>query len=154
MPQNKFEGLVFALIMVFVMVYCMTLYNAILKNGFDYFIFIKAALTMWPEAAGAFFIQRYFGGPLALMLLPRVIDVKKEKKAFIAAAMGLCTVLIMAPTMTLYVSVMHHGVSWQLPMQWLECLARNFAFALCLQIFCAGPLVRFSFSRIFRRQTA
>ncbi|WP_411682512.1 hypothetical protein [Clostridium thailandense] len=39
-----------------------------------------------------------------------------------------------------------------MPLLWLPKLALNFPFALCIQIFYIGPLVRFIFRTIFKNQ--
>ncbi|ACC98556.1 hypothetical protein Emin_1003 [Elusimicrobium minutum Pei191] len=153
MPETKYEKLFFSLIMVFVMVYFMTLYNAVYKTGFKGYVLLYALLSMWPEALGAFFMQKFIGGPLSSKLIYYFIDFKKADKKTIITARRFCTVLVMAPCMTLFVSILHNGLSARLPLYWGASLARNFGFALCLQLFLAGPFVNFVFQIVFRRKS-
>jgi len=143
MPKSKTEELIFSCLMVGVMVYFITVYNAVLENGRLFTAFPNALLTMWPEAALAFIVQRYIGGPLSLKLAPRMAAL------FPVTARRVATVIVMAPCMTLLVSLMHHGATVHLPALWLTSLGRNFFFALCLQLFLAGPLVVALSQRIF-----
>ncbi len=62
------------------------------------------------------------------------------------------TVSMMAPMMTLFVTILHNGFVKNVPLLWLPKLALNFPFALCIQIFYIGPLVRFIFRTIFKNQ--
>lgn len=59
---------------------------------------------------------------------------------------------MMAPMMTLYVSICHMGLCPELPGHWLTKLVQNFPFALCAQVFYVGPLVRLIFRTIFKKQ--
>ena len=61
---------------------------------------------------------------------------------------------MMAPMMTLYVSVYHMGLCPELLGHWLMKLVQNFPFALCAQVFYVGPLVRLIFRTIFKKQLA
>lgn len=153
MPKTKFEGLVFSLIMVFVMVYFMTFYNVAYTNGVNLGSAARALFTMWPEAVIAFFVQKFVGGPMSQKIFLKVKNKIAEinKPFFLASLRGFCTVIIMAPCMTLCVSIMHNGLGYNIPSVWMACLAHNFLFALLLQVFFAGPFVRLSFRTIFTR---
>ena len=59
---------------------------------------------------------------------------------------------MMAPMMTLYVSIYHMGLCPELLGHWLMKLVQNFPFALCAQMFYVGPLVRLIFRTIFKKQ--
>jgi len=59
---------------------------------------------------------------------------------------------MMAPMMTLYVSIYHMGLCPELLGHWLTKLVQNFPFALCAQVFYVGPLVRLIFRTIFKKQ--
>jgi hypothetical protein len=152
MPKTKFQDFIFTIIMVFVMVYCMTLYNISLELGFTYATFGKALLGMWVEAVAAFFAQRYIAGPMAKKLTGRILQPGVDKPVFILVAMACFTVCFMAPIMTLFVTIYHHGFVKEIIPYWLPKLVLNFPFALVIQIFFAGPLVRFLFRTLFRGQ--
>ena len=61
------------------------------------------------------------------------------------------TVCFMCPIMSFIATVLFQGVNSDLIANWLQISVRNFPMALCWQIFYAGPLVRWSFGKIFRQ---
>lgn len=152
MPKTKFQDFIFTIIMVVAMVYCMTLYNMVLEYGFNYSTFLNAFLYMWYEAIAAFLSQKLVAGPIVRKLVSRLFKPGIDKPIFITLAMAGSTVSLMAPIMTLFVTVLHSGFVNNVPLLWLPKLALNFPFALCLQIFYIGPLVRLIFRTIFKKQ--
>ncbi|WKY45153.1 DUF2798 domain-containing protein [Eubacteriaceae bacterium ES2] len=152
MPKTKFQDLVFTLIMVFSMVYCMTLFNMAWEIGFTYKTFLNALLGMWPEFIGAFIAQRYIAGPFARKKVMSWFQPGVDKPILMTVAMAGCTVCVMAPIMTLYVAILHNGFVGDLPLLWLPKLVQNFPFALIIQLFYVGPFVRFVFKLIFREK--
>ncbi len=150
-PKTKQQRLVFTLIMVVVMVYFMTVYNAALEGGLSYSTFLSAFRTMWPEVVAAFLAQQFIAAPLARKLVGQIVDTQSEKRVFVQIAMAGCMVFIMAPCMTLFVNILHHGFSPDMPLFWLKKLVINFPFALCIQVFYVGPLVRLIYHTLYRR---
>ena len=61
-------------------------------------------------------------------------------------------VSFMAPIMSLFMTILHNGITNNLISIWLTTAFKNFPMALCSQIFFIGPLVRFIFRNIFRKQ--
>jgi hypothetical protein len=154
MPRTKFQELIFTVMMVFVMVYIMTLYNLGLDNGLTPATFFKALKGMWFEAAAAFIAQRYIAGPMAKKMVAHMVKPGVDRPIIVTLVMAGCTVMMMAPMMTLFVTILHLGFNPDIPIHWLPRLVLNLPFALCLQIFYAGPLVRFLFRTLFRNQLA
>jgi len=152
MPKTKFQDICFTIIMVFFMVYCMTLYNSVLENGFTYSSFLKALTGMWYEALAACVIQTFIASPVVKKRVFHMLKPGVDHPLLITLAMAGCTVSVMAPIMTLFVTLLHHGFSANVPLLWLPKLALNFPFALCIQIFYVGPLVRFLFRILFKKQ--
>ena len=59
----------------------------------------------------------------------------------------------MCPLMSFAATVIFNFPGWSaLITTWLEAVVKNFPMALCFQIFYAGPLVRFIFRHIFKKQ--
>lgn len=58
----------------------------------------------------------------------------------------------MAPLMSLAATILHNGLTIEVPILWLTALIKNFPMALFLQIFYVGPLVRLVFRTIFKPQ--
>ena len=152
MPKTKFQDFIFAIIMVVIMVYCMTFYNMVLVFGLSYSTFLNAFLGMWAEVIAAFLAQKFIAGPIAKKLTFRFFRPGVDKPIFMTLAMAGFTVCIMAPLMTLFVSILHNGLVKDLPLLWLPKLVQNFPFALCIQVFYVGPLVRLIFRTIFKKQ--
>lgn len=152
MPKTKFQDLIFTIIMVVAMVYCMTLYNLSLEFGLKYSTFLNAFLGMWYEALAAFIAQKFIAGPIVKKLVFQRFKPGIDKPIFITIAMAGFTVSLMAPMITLFVTLLHHGFVSNVLILWLPKLVVNFPVALCLQIFYIGPLVRFIFRTIFKKQ--
>ncbi len=149
-PKTRTQRLVFTVIMVLVMVYCMTVYNAAIAHGLSWGTFLAALRTMWPEVAAAFLAQHFLGAPIAARLLPQIVDPADKRRIMVQVAMAGCMVFVMAPAMTLFVSVMHSGLTADMPLRWLERLAVNIPFAFFIQIFYVGPLVRLIYRSVCR----
>lgn len=150
MPQTKLQDFIFSVIMVICMVYCMTAYNLALEQGFSLSTFWDALRFMWPEAAMAFFVQRYVAKKTANIILHKMVDVKTAKPLFISVCVAAGNVIVMAPCMTLLVNIMHHGISPDLITYWMPKLVLNFPFALCIQIFYVGPFVRLVYKLLMK----
>lgn len=151
MPQTKFQDLTFTVIMVLIFVYVMTFYNAGLEGEVTLSTFGYALTHMWPEVIGAFIAQRYIASPVVKRLVARIFTPGEDKPIFIILATAGFTVSMMAPMMTLYVSIYHMGLAPGLLDHWLSKLVLNFPFALCAQVFYVGPLVRLIFRTLFKK---
>ena len=151
MPQTKFQDLTFTVIMVLIFVYVMTFYNAVLEGEVTLSTFGYALTHMWPEVIGAFIAQRYIASPVVKRLVARIFTPGEDKPIFIILATAGFTVSMMAPMMTLYVSIYHMGLAPGLLDHWLSKLVLNFPFALCAQVFYVGPLVRLIFRTLFKK---
>jgi hypothetical protein len=154
MPKTKFQEYVFAIIMVLSMVYCMTLYNMALESGFNHASFINAFLGMWYEVIAAFLAQKFIAGPIVRKSVARMFKPGVDKPIFITLATAGLTVSMMAPMVTLFVTILHHGFTPDIVLLWLPKLVLNFPFALCLQVFYIGPFVRLVFRTLFKNQLA
>ena len=154
MPKTKLQDLVFSVMMVIAMVYCMTLYNVAIETGFTYITFLIAIKGMWIEAMIAFFVQRYVARPLVQKIVSRLVDIGETKPLMLTTLFSLVTVFIMAPCMTFIVNILHHGITKDIILLWLPKLVINFPFALIIQTYFVGPLVRLLFGSIlnFRRR--
>lgn len=152
MPKNKFQDFIFTVIMVLIMVYFMTLYNMSLEFGITNASFLNALQGMWFEVAAAFSAQYFIAGPIAKKQLARLSKLGVDKPILSILTMAGLNVSMMCPMMTLIVAIYHHGFSAQLLSFWLPKLIVNFPFALCIQIFYVGPLVRLIFRTLFAHQ--
>jgi hypothetical protein len=149
MGNKRLQDECFRLLMVFFMVFSMTTYNIAMVTGLTYHTFLETVQTMWPALIAAFLLQKFVAGPVAMKLLPNIVDMQSSKPLFISVCMGGLTVLTMAPMMSLFGTLLRTGLGNETFLLWLQAVTRNFVFALCVQIFYVGPLVRLIHGKIF-----
>ena len=126
MPKTKLESVVFTALMVFCMVFSMTCYTGALRaGGVTYGLFAQSIREMWIEFAFVF------------LLVFLVVQ-------------GL-TVSMVVPAVTLFASLLHGGVNPGFFPRWIQLAGQCFPAALILQVFYIGPLVRWLFRLLFRR---
>ena len=149
MPKNKFQGVVFSIIMAFCMVYLMTAYNIVLNSGaLTLQTFALTIKEMWLEYVVVFIVINLFVTKLAMYLTFRILTPDVDKPIFITLGIQSFTVCIMVPLMTLFATLAHGGVNdWFV--NWITTAFKSFPVAFFMQIFFIGPFVRFIFRRIF-----
>lgn len=148
MPKTKGQDLLFSIMMVCCMVYCMTLFNNALDFGYSNSLFFLALERMWVEVVIAFFLQRYVAGPNGRRLVRKLHEGGTTDPILTAAVMAVGNVMIMAPVMTFLITALHNGFGPQLPALWFGRVVFNFPFALCIQTIYVGPFVRFLYRKI------
>lgn len=153
MPQNKRESLIYTVLMCFVMVLWMSIYNAALQYGKLNFEVLAAAWIGFPIAyvfamcCDWFFVSKLAKG-FAFGFLVKPED-SVLKKVVCASS---CMVVPMVLIMSLYGAVegaVHTGGWNGILSAWLFNIPRNFVMALPLQLLIAGPLVRKVFRGLF-----
>lgn len=150
MPHNKRESLIYTVIMCFVMVLWMSVYNVSLHSGGLSAESIRAGWLGFPAAyifamcCDWFFVSRLAKG-FAFRFLVRP-DGHPLKKVL---SISCCMVVPMVIIMSLYgafENVIHTGQWNMLPMIWLTNIPMNFIMALPFQLLIAGPVTR----KVFR----
>lgn len=155
MPKTKFQSVVFTAIMVFCMVYCMTVYTISMKlGGLSYSVFALALREMWVEYIVVFLLIFFLITRLAQKLAFRIITPGVDKPIFLILAIQCFTVCLIVPCVTLFATVYHGGLTVNVLPQWIQLAFLCFPAALLLQVFFVGPLVRLIFRTLFRRQHA
>ena len=153
MPKTKFQSIIFTAMMVFFMVYCMTVYTIALKFGnLSYQVFALAIQEMWVEYVIVFLLIFFVITKLAQRLAFRIITPGVDKPIFLVLAIQCFTVCLIVPSITLFATFLHNGFTADWFPQWIMLAARCFPAALCLQIFFVGPLVRLIFRTIFKKR--
>lgn len=154
MPRTKGQELIFTILMVFVMVYGMIIYNMCLEiGGMQNSHFVNAFHEMWFMGPIAFVLDFFLYGHLSKWIAFRTIDTKSSQPILIVLTISAVTVCLMCPTMSLAATLLIKQPEWsRLAVTWMETTVKNFPMALCWQIFLAGPLVRKIFRLIFVRQ--
>ena len=151
MPKNKFQEVIFTLIMASVMVYGMVVYNVALNMGGVRESTFLIALTELPTMVPlAFLLEFFLVGKAARALAFRIVR-PDDRPQLIVIVISSCICCIMCPIMSLAATFLFKeqiGVG-----TWVQTWAMNFPMALLYQIFYCGPLVRSLFCRIFPEKT-
>lgn len=155
MPQNKFQEVIFTIIMVIAMVYAMIVYNiALSTGGLQNFAFLAAFRELLIMGPIAFILDTFIVGGFAQRKALQIIDPRKENPFFLVIAISVVSVIGMCPLMSLAATILFKDAGSQFVSVWLQTTAFNFPMALCWQLFFAGPAVRFVFNLIFNRKAA
>ncbi len=152
MPKNKFEDVIFTIIMATIMVYGMVVYNVALNTGSVSGATFLAALHELPIMVPVAFILEFFiVGKIAGMLAFTVMK-PTDRPQFITYAISICICCIMCPIMSLVATILFkENPSFG---TWVQTFGMNFPMAICYQMFYCGPFVRLIFRTIFRRNEA
>ena len=144
MPKNKFQEVIFTIIMATIMVYGMVVYNITLNVGsLQGFVFAAALKELPIMVPVAFVLEFFIVGKLAQKLAFSVMK-PTDRPQFITYAISICICCIMCPVMSLVATLLFKETKTF--GTWIQTWAMNFPMAICYQMFYCGPLVR----RIFR----
>lgn len=150
MPKNKFQDVVFTIIMATIMVYGMVVYNVALNMGGVTGETFLAALSELPIMVPIAFVLEFFVvGKIARKLAFTVMR-PDDRPQFITYAISICICCIMCPTMSLIATFLFKDVKTF--GTWIETWAMNFPMAILYQMFYCGPLVRLIFRSIFKEK--
>lgn len=154
MPKTKFQDFIYTIIMAAVMVYVMICYNiAVHSGGLHNFVFLEAFKEFPFMYLIAVVLEFFLIGKVAHKLVFKAIDVKKVPAIIVAYAISIVIVSFMCPIMSLFATIfVSKPEMTQFVVTWLQSMVISFPMALCLQLFYAGPLVRFIFSLIFKEK--
>ncbi|MCR5515499.1 MAG: DUF2798 domain-containing protein [Lachnospira sp.] len=148
MPKNKFQDVVFTIIMATCMVYGMVVYNVALNTGGVTGQTFLLALHELPIMVPVAFILEFFiVGKIAPMLAFKVVC-PTDRPQFITYAISICICCIMCPVMSLVATILFKDTKTF--GTWVQTWAMNFPMALLYQLFYCGPFVRLIFRTIFR----
>lgn len=150
MPKTTFQRVVFTVMMVFCMVFCMTVYSLAIQGGaLQAQTFALAIREMWVEFAFVFLLVFFAVSPLALRMAFRLVDPKAVPPILVTLSIQCCTVVCVVPAVTLFATILHGGAAGGWFCRWITTAALCFPAALLLQIFFIGPLVRALFALLF-----
>ena len=152
MPKNKFEDVIYTVIMALIMVYGMIVYNVALNTGgLSEQTFLLALHELIIMAPVAFILEFFVVGGLAKKLAFTVVR-PDDRPQVITYAISVCICCIMCPIMSLVATILVKDT--RTFGTWVQTWAMNFPMAICYQMFYCGPLVRLIFRAIFRREGA
>lgn len=150
MPKTKFQSVVFTALMVFCMVFCMTVYTVSLKfGGLSGEVFALAIREMWLEFLVVFCLIFFIITETAKKLAFRIITPGSVPPIFTVLSIQCFTVCQIVPVITLFATLVHNGLTADWFCQWIQLAVLCFPVALCLQLFFVGPLVRRVFRALF-----
>ena len=151
MPKNKFQEVIFTIIMVFFMVYAMICYNiALNKGGMTNEVFLLAFNELVIMGPIAFILDFFLYGHLAKKIAFGIINPAEAKQYEIILAISSVTVCLMCPTMSLAATMLFSNAGSEFVAVWFQKTALNFPMAFFWQIFFAGPVVRRIFGLLFK----
>ncbi|GCF94937.1 DUF2798 domain-containing protein [Enterococcus florum] len=151
MPTNKRESLIYTIMMCFLMVLWMSMYNvALLQGGFSIevvrqswlglpLVYVVAMCLDW------FIVSKYAKG-VAFRYLIKPASSPTMKRVMVSS----CMVLPMVFFMSLYggLEACFHSGEWtRLPIIWALNVPKNLIMALPFQLLIAGPIVQ----KLFRK---
>lgn len=167
MPENKKEGLIYALITVIITVPCFVFYCLSIENGGILNVDPKFALLLIPiEFVLAYLSEIFIGSPLSTKLALKAINPSEYKPMIVETAIICATVGIMCPLMSFYATILYKGIfpafifhetgitlvnffKFFIP-NFLETIVLNFPFALLGQLFFIQPITRKIFKLILK----
>lgn len=157
MPQNKRESLIYTLIMCFVMVFWMSMYNVTLHMGKFDLETIKEGWLGFPIAyVYAMLFDWFLVSKLAKGFAFRYLVTPDSSVVRKVISISSCMVVPMVIVMSLYggLEVCVKTGEWNLLLMiWVTNIPQNFIMALPFQLIIAGPLVRKVFRSAFPEGT-
>ena len=148
MPKNKFQDVVFTIIMATFMVYGMVVYNVALNTGGVTNQTFLIALHELPIMVPIAFVLEFFVVSKLATALAFTVVKPDDRPQIITYAISICICCIMCPIMSLVATLLFkENKSFG---TWIQTWAMNFPMALLYQLFYCGPLVRLIFKTIFR----
>ena len=153
MPKNKFQEVIFTVIMVFFMVYGMICYNICLNTGgMSNEVFLAAFHELVIMGPIAFILDFFIVSKLAFACANRMVNVRSCHPFSMILAISVASIAFMCPLMSLAATILFKNAGSEFVAVWLETTVFNFPMAFFLQLIYAGPVVRFIFRCIFREK--
>ena len=127
MPKNKFQEVIFTIIMVFFMVYAMICYNISLNiGGMSNEVFLSAFHELIIMGPIAFILDFFIVSKLAFMCAARMVDFRNCHPFSKILAISVPSVAFMCPLMSLAATILFKNAGSQFIAVWLQTTAMNF----------------------------
>ncbi len=150
-PKNKFQEIVFTVLMAAGMAYIMAVYNIATNNGGLAYSTFKDALQFFPLDFIVAFICAFFIASRTANYLAFRIVTPKDRPIVQILAITTFTVCTMVPLMSLLGTIVDNGFTSDFILIYVTNVCKNFVMALPLNIFVVGPCMRRVFTLIFNR---
>lgn len=152
MPKTTFQSIIFTAITAWIMVYIMTLYNTVLAAGdFTNATFLITLKSMWIEYVIIFLCAFFLSSRVAKYFAFRVVK-PTDRPIAIIFAIQIFTVVAQVALASILGVYHGYGFTNQFIPNYLVTYCKNFAMAMPVQLFIAGPIARALFRRIFVRE--
>ena len=135
MPKNKFQDVIYTIIMASVMVYGMVAYNIVLNTGsMQNWVFL-AVFHEWPiMTVIAILLELVFVGKLAMKVAFRLVNPREASQTSIMLAISAASVWLMCPCMSFFATLLfkdsHNAQFFAI---WVQTTVMNFPMALLWQ---------------------
>ena len=130
MPKNKFQEVIFTLIMVFFMVYAMICYNISLNiGGMTNPVFLSAFHELVIMGPIAFILDFFIVSKLAFMCASRMVDFRSCHPFSKILAISVPSIAFMCPLMSFAATLLFKNAGNQFVAVWLQTTAMNFPMA-------------------------
>ena len=150
MPKNKFQEVIFTIMMVFVMVYAMICYNISLNmGGMSNEVFLASFHELIIMGPIAFVLDFFIVGPIAKKKAFMIVNPQKDNPFMIVLAISVLSIIGMCPLMSLAATLLFKDAGNQMIAVWFQTTVFNFPMAFFWQLCFAGPLVRKIFALLF-----
>ena len=162
MPKTKVQGVVFGLLMSYVMAVGMEVYNVAIKEGFNLNVggfstmtnqvFLGALLEASYMGVFVFITSSLYGNRLGAAFAARHTDPARDNPYFCRVMRQAGTVAVMCPTMSMIASILFNvilaGQSLvNLPAIFVGTLLKNFPMAFFWNMFAAAPFCHLVFDK-------
>ena len=150
MPKNKFQEVIFTIIMVFFMVYAMICYNIVLNTGaMTNSVFLSAFHELTFMGPIGLVLDFFLVSKLAFACANRMVDFRSCHPFSMILAISVASIAFMCPLMSFFATLFFKHAGNQFIAVWLQTTFMNFPVAFFWQLIYAGPIVRFIFRHIF-----
>ena len=165
MPKNKFQGVIFGLIMSYTMAFGMEVYNMAIKMGFNLkpgsfssmtdIVFWEAFKEALYMGVFVFIFSNLWGNRCGAKFAEKYCNPEKDNPYFCRLMRQAGTVAVMCPTMSLVASILFNVILAgesivNLPAIWVGTVLKNFPMAFFWNMFAATGFTRLVFGLIFR----
>lgn len=167
MPKTKFQGVIFGLLMSYIMAYGMEVYNVAIKmdynlkpgslSSMENIVFWEAFKEALYMGLFVFIFSNLWGNRAGKRFAEKYCDPDKDNPYFCRIMRQAGTVAVMCPTMSMVAAVLFNvvlgGASiYELPAIWVGTVLKNFPMAFFWNMFAASGLTRGICNRLFRKR--
>ena len=126
MPKNKFQEVVFTILMCLFMVIAMELYNAsLIRGGLSGACVPQALLEMRFMLPLCFVTSFFLMDPLAQKIAFSQVTPGVDHPLFVTLVRSGVTVSLMCPAMSFWATLIFHGISWSFPIPFFQACASS-----------------------------